>query len=152
MARILRHSAFAMAIVSVVSLVSGAFLWERSVRSGSARGGLQVEPLNRSLGDLSLAAHVPLIFKATNSSSEPIRVIGIKEVCTNWGCLEAENLPCVVPPRSSAEIALSMRTTIRQLKKVLAFEYVIDIYSDRFEQRVTPVHISGRVIPASSQK
>ena len=148
---ILKHSALALAIVSIASFVSGALLWEGSVLGRPAPAGLLVEPAFRAFGDLPAGAVVPLVLKATNTSSHPIRVLGLTQGCTVWGCVSAKNLPCVVPPGASADIAISLQTTIRPPETGLAFERELSLYSDCPGKYAIPVRVSGKVVPADAE-
>jgi hypothetical protein len=149
---ILKHSARALAIVSIVSFVAGALMWEGPVLGRTALGDFQVEPASRPLGDLAPGAVVPVVFKATNRSSHPIRVFGLNEVCTSWGCVRAKNLPCVVPPHGSADVALAIFVTGGSAETGLAFEREFALYSDCPGKYAVPVRVSGKVVPPDAKK
>jgi hypothetical protein len=148
MACILSFSARALATVSVTSFAVAALSWAGDALRGAAREDLQLEPLIRALGDVVPATSVPIVFKATNTSSRPIRVVGVKNICTPWGCLSAENLPCVVPAHASSDVRLSLKTTDRSHVGSLVFDGEIVLYSDSASNEIIPARVSGRVVQA----
>jgi hypothetical protein len=149
---VLKPSARALAIVSVAAFVVGVLTWEGSVLGGSAPADLLVEPAVRALGDLPPTTVVPIIFRATNRSYHPIRVVGMNEVCARWACVRAKNLPCVVPARGSADIALSVLTKNGPLEANAVFERTIVLYSDCPGRLVIPLQVSGRLLRANGDR
>jgi hypothetical protein len=146
MARILRLSVWALVVVSITSLAVAALFRQGTALSGAAREDLRVEPLIRVLGELPPATSVLLTFKAINGSSRPIRVVGVKEICMPWGCVRAENLPCVIPPNASSDIRLSLVTTYRSPVSDLVFDGEILLFSDCPRKNIVPLHVGGRVV------
>jgi hypothetical protein len=151
MACTLKRIATALAIVSVISFAIAALFLDGAVMSSVARRGLQVRPAIRALGDLPSATTVPLVFKATNGSSRPIRVVGVNSLCSSWGCINAENLPGVVPPHASSDVVLSLRTTARNFVGCLVFDAEVELYSDCPSSKVIRLHLDGRVVRADAE-
>ena len=143
---ILKYSVRALAIVSIASFVVGALMWEGSVLGRSAPGDLHVEPAVCRLGELAPHSVVPVIFTATNRSSRPVNVLGVSEGCSILGCVRAKNLPCVVPPHGSAEIAISFLTPKRLPEAGVAFEGEFALYSDCAEGKTISLCISGSIL------
>lgn len=149
---VLRSSARAFATVSIASFLLSAMMWGGSVGGRDAPGDLQVEPAVHALGELAPGAVVPVIFNAFNKSSHQVRIIGLNEVCTAWGCVRAKNLPCVVRPHGRADIELSVLTTDRAHETALVFEREIALHSDCPGKTFIPLRISGKVIPDGARQ
>jgi hypothetical protein len=157
---VLRRAANALAIVSVASFAIAALSWEGFL-GGANRKGLRLEPAVLSLGDLPPATSVSLIFKAINSSSRPIRVVGVQNTCSLWGCVGSGNLPCVIPPHSSSNVVLALKTnsavvlsrgtTDGKSFRDLAFDADVKLYSDCPKDNIISLRVSGKVVCAEAE-
>ena len=70
---------------------------------------LQIDPPQRSLGDIKADSVTPVSYNLSNRSSRPIRVLGAERFCTKWGCIRPAGLPVTVPPHSSREVQLMLK-------------------------------------------
>jgi hypothetical protein len=152
MACALKCSVRFLAIVSVATfVVATLFLGDALLLGEAVRKDIHVVPSIRALGDLRPATRVPVVFRAINGSSRPIRVLGVQEICSLWGCVRAENLPCTIPPHTSSDVRLSLETTDGSHIEALVFDATVVLYSDCTGNNIIPLHLGGRVVPAGAE-
>ncbi len=149
---ILKYSARALAILSIASFVVNALMWSVSALERTAPGDFHVEPAIRNLGDLEPGLVVPVVFKATNRSSRPVRVLGVSGGCGIGGCVRAKSLPCVVAAHGGADIEISFSTTNRPPETGVAFEREFALYTDWPGKHAILVRVAGKVVPADAER
>jgi hypothetical protein len=151
MVRLLRLSGQVVALLSLACFTGAAILSDGNLVAETAAGNLRIEPTVLALGDLLPSASVPLLFKATNTSHRPIRVVGIESICTTWGCVSSEGLPCAVPPNSSVDLRLMLKTTGLNRPGGLGFDDGITLYCDCPAGNTLVLRVRGNVVRVGAE-
>jgi hypothetical protein len=76
-------------------------------------------------------ATVPLDFRLTSVTSQPVEVLGIKTGC---GCTSAEPVPCTIAGHSTQTVRLTI--SMRGQSEGAAFELSPELYLDRPARKV----------------
>jgi len=131
-------------VVSSVALVAVAFLaWSDEERRTPTTPTdlLQIDPPQRSLGDIKAGSVTLVPFTVSNSSSHPIRVLGVQRLCSHWGCIRQVGLPVTVPPRSSHDLQIELKAAVDG-----DYELNCDVnfYWDCPEEPTVAVRVDGR--------
>ena len=84
---------------------------------------------------------VPVDFRLTNVTSEPVEVLGIKTGC---GCTSAKPIPCTIAPHSTEMVTLTVSMKNRSPGE--PFEMSPELYLDR-PARKFGMSIQVNVIP-----
>ncbi len=112
-----RLTGYSLASSGFLLLGLVAFLLGGTPAETRLAGGLRIEPQSVSLGDLPAGARVPVTFTVRNLSGGPVKLLGVEQFCTNWGCLyKATDFPRRIPPHSSGTFSLEVRTRARECR------------------------------------
>jgi hypothetical protein len=124
----------------------GAFLLGTKPPGIGEGGTLQVEQRSVSLGGLPPGVEVPVTFAATNRTGEPIKLLGVSQLCTSWGCVywERTAFPVWVAPCSTSTFRLKLRT--RKLGTPVPFNAEVSLYSDAPGSEQTSLRVSGSIV------
>ena len=150
---VLKYSARALALASIASFVVARTCVGRR-RAGKYRSRrLPDRTRDPRAGRTGPGLNVPVILRATNSSSRPIRVVGIGEACTRWVCVRrATGLPCVVPPHATVEFGFRVVTKDGNRVGDAGFDREVALYSDCPGKNITAIHVSGKIRRDDAEK
>ena len=144
MLRLVRFGIVCSSVISVALFALAALAWSGGERRTSNTPGdlLQIDPPQRSLGDIKAGSVIPVSFTLSNRSSRPIGVLGAEWFCTKWGCIGPAGLPVTVPPHSKREVQLMLRAARAGDHE---FSTSVNLYTDCPGEPTVPVRIQGRV-------
>jgi hypothetical protein len=150
MRRLVRFGMVCSLAISVALFALAAWAWSEGEHRASTTPGdlLQIDPPQRSLGDIKAGSVVPVSFTLSNRSSRPIRVLGVEFFCTKWGCISLAGLPVTVAPHSKREVQLMLRAARAGDHE---FSTAFNLYSDCPGEPAVPVRIQGRVFDGAGQ-
>lgn len=97
-----------------------------------------------SVGEVDGGKTLEATFELRNLTGTPATILG---VATDCGCVAADELPLVIPPRSSAD--LRIRYSTRQAERSLPFSHTVLLCMDVDNPPVV-LKINGLVLPSSS--
>jgi hypothetical protein len=110
----LARLAFTFCLCSSLLFFSLAALALGRAASGTTGGGsLRLPEVVKSLGALRPKNTTFVKFNVANVSSHEIRLLGVGAVCAEWGCVYGTGFPIKVPPKTAAEIAITLRISAR---------------------------------------
>ncbi len=133
------------ALASLLLFGLGALLLGGASERIAPERGPRVEPRMWALGDLAPGAAVPVNFTVTNTSSRPVKLLGISGFCVSWGCVSAATgFPVRVAPHGSATVGLHLRPSTGGFSGEFATEVIL--FSDAPGREQTPLRINGRVV------
>lgn len=105
---------------------------------------LVVQP-HVSLGCLAPGSESPVGFTAVNSTGETIKLLGVAEFCSDWGCVSNTSaFPISVSPHCSSTFSLSVRTRERGVPG--EFNAAVTLYSNAPGSEQTRLEITGCVV------
>jgi uncharacterized protein (DUF58 family) len=146
---LLRLTCILAALTSLLLFGFGALLLGGQFESVASIGALRVEPRVRDLGDLAGGEEVSIPFSVTNSSSRPVKLLGVPGFCVPWGCVSAGDFPVHVAPRSSSKFNLRLRPQSR--KSTGEFNLDVVLYTDAPGRELTPLRMTGRIVPSGER-
>lgn len=150
MLRLVRFGIVCSSVISFALCAIAAFAWSgRELRTSTTLGDLlQIDPPQRSLGDIKAGSVVPVPFALSNRSSRPIRVLGAEVSCMKWGCFSLPGLPVTVPPHSKRELQLMLRAARAGDHE---FSTAVNLYLDCPGQPTAAIRMQGRVFEGRGQ-
>lgn len=150
MLRLVRFGIACSSVISVALFALAALAWSGAERRTSTTLGdlLQIDPPQRSLGDIRAGSVIPVSFTFSNRSSRPIHVLGAEWSCTKWGCIRPAGLPVTVPPHSKHEVQLMLQAAPAGDHE---FSTAVTLYLDCPGEPTVSVRIQGRIVEGRRQ-
>jgi len=111
----------------------------------AAKAELKFEPAVLAVGDLPPGAKKVVILRVQNVSRRRIRLVGIEDSCSRWGCFRASGLPIGIQPSAWGMVPIDLQIAASGFVGEFAEDIVI--YTDSEVDRRVVAHLAGRAVP-----
>ncbi|MGO9922024.1 MAG: hypothetical protein ACLQIB_45920 [Isosphaeraceae bacterium] len=143
---VLKPQARFLAVMGCAALALGAVLAGAGILVRVApKSDLRIEPPTLAVGDLVAGTRSVADLRIRNLSGRALRVVGMEESCSRWGCFSCSALPVNIKPSEWGIVPIRLEIAPKGFTG--GFTEDIVIYTDSDLDGRMVVHLEGQVVP-----